>query len=286
MSGEKVLVTGATGQLGSRIVQQLLKRLPADDVVAGGRNSAKAPAGVTFRVVDYDKPATLDAALDGVTRVVLVSGNEVGKRVAQHRAVIDAAARAGVKLLAYTSILRARTSPLRLAVEHRGTEEALETGRVPYILLRNGWYNENYTGSARIATQLGFVQSASRDGRISSASRDDYAEGAAALILRGNHPAGQAYELAGSNSFTKRDFVDLLARKSGRAVTLQDLTESQYAQALSRAGLPEVFAGILSDSDARSADGWLFDDSRTLEKAIGRPTTPLEKTLDAALAAG
>ncbi len=230
MSNGKILVTGATGQLGTRIVQQLLKRLPADRIVAGGRNAAKAPQGVPFKIVDYDKPATIDAALDGVTRVVLVSGNEVGKRVAQHKAVIDAAARAGIELIAYTSILRADVNPLQLAAEHRGTEAVLAASGVPYITLRNGWYNENYTSSAPIAIQFGVVQSAAGEGRISTASRDDYAEAAAVLVLRDNHKPGQAYELSGSTSFSKREYAELLSRKSGKTVVVQDLTEAQYGR--------------------------------------------------------
>lgn len=285
MSNEKILVTGATGQLGALIVRHLLQKLPAGSVVAGGRNAAKAPPGVEFRPLDYDQPATLDAAMRGVTRVVLVSGSEVGRRVPQHKAVIDAAKRAGVKLLGYTSILKANANPFMLAAEHRGTEEVLAASELPHILLRNGWYTENYTGTAAIATQFGVIQSASGRGRFSTASRDDYAAGAAALILRNDHRPGQAYELAGSHSFSKHEFAELLSRKTGRPVVVKDLTESQYAAALMQAGLPEPFAKVLADSDAHSADGWLFDDSRTLERAIGRPTTTLEQTLDAALAA-
>jgi NAD(P)H dehydrogenase (quinone) len=284
MSSGKILVTGATGQLGSRIVQQLLKRVSADRIVAGGRSAAKAPQGVEFRALDYNDPASIDTALAGIARVVLVSGNEVGKRVAQHKAVIDAAARAGIQLIAYTSILRANVNPLQLAVEHRGTEEVLAASGVSFILLRNGWYSENYTGSAPVAIQYGVLQSASGDGRIATAARDDYAEAAAVLILRDGHKPGQAYELAGSTSFTKRDYAALLSRKSGKNVAVQDLTEAQYSASLVQVGLPEGFAAILADSDAKSGKGWLFDDSRTLEQIIGRPTTPLEKTLDAALA--
>ena len=283
MSSEKILVTGASGQLGGRIVAQLAQQLPAASIVAGSRRAAAVPPGVEWRELDYNRPDTIKAALAGITRVVLVSGNEVGKRVAQHKAVIDAAASAGVRLLAYTSILRANVNPLQLAAEHRGTEEVLAASGLPYIALRNGWYSENYTSTASLAIQFGVVQSASREGRIATASRDDYAAAAAALILRDDHKPGQAYELAGSNSFTKRDYAALLSRKSGKQVVVQDLTEAQYAAALVHAGLPEAFAAILADSDARSGDGWLFDDSRTLEKAIGRPTTPLEQTLDATL---
>lgn len=283
MSNGKILVTGATGLLGARIVQYLQKKLPPGQVVASGRNVIKAPQGVPFRVVDYDHPSTIEAALEGVERVVLVSGNEVGKRVQQHKAVIDAAAAAGVQLLAYTSILKADASPLLLAAEHRGTEEVLRAGKLPFILLRNGWYSENFTNTASLAIQLGFLQSAARDGRFSTAPRDDYAQAAAALILRDDHRPGQTYELAGSTSFSKYEYAELLSRKSGAQVTVQDLTEAQFAAALVKAGLPEGFAKILADSDAHAADGWLFDDSHTMEQVIGRAPITLEQTLDAAL---
>jgi NAD(P)H dehydrogenase (quinone) len=286
MRSERILVTGATGQLGALIVKHLLRAVPASCVVAGGRNAARAPAGVEFRHLDYNVPASADAAVQGITRVVLVSGSEVGKRVPQHQTVIDAAARAGVKLLGYTSILKADTNPFLLAEEHRGTEQVLGASKVPYILLRHGWYTENYTGTAQVAIQYGVINSASRDGRLSTASRDDYAAGDAALILRHDHRPGQAYELAGSSSFNKQEYADLLSRKSGKRVVVNNLSGSQYAAALVQVGLPEPVAGILADSDAKSADGWLFDASRTLERAIGRPTTPLETTLDEALAAG
>ena len=288
MSTEKVLVTGATGQLGSRIVQQLLRRLPAASIVASGRKADKAQAlvasGVEFRNLDYDAPASVDAAMAGVTRVVLVSGTDVGRRVPQHKAVIDAAARAGVKLLGYTSILRATESPLLLAQDHRGTEEALAASKVPFILLRHGWYTENSTNSAKLAIQFGVVQTCAGDGRFSTASRDDYAEADATLILRDGHAPGQRYELAGSTSFTRQEYADLLARKAGKRVACVQLSQEDYKAALVKAGLPDPVANIISNSDAGAAKGWLFDDSRTLEKTIGRPTVTLEQSLDAALA--
>ncbi|MEJ0100480.1 MAG: SDR family oxidoreductase [Pseudomonadota bacterium] len=283
MAAGKILVTGATGQLGRLIVKHLLRKLPAGSVVAGGRNAAKAPAGVDFRKLDYGAPDSIEAALAGITRVVLVSGSEVGKRVAQHRTVADAATRAGVELLAYTSILKADTNPFLLATEHRETEKVLAAGKLPYILLRNGWYSENYVGAAAMAVQFGTIQTAAGNARFSTAPRDDYAAGAAALILRDDHKPGQAYELAGSSSFTKQQLADIVSRKSGKKIVVENLTESAYVAALLQAGLPEPLAKILADSDAKSADGWLFDDSRTLEGAIGRPTVPLEQTLEAAL---
>jgi NAD(P)H dehydrogenase (quinone) len=254
-------------------------------VVAGGRNAARAPAGVEFRHLDYDAPASIDAAMRGITRVVLVSGSEVGKRVPQHLAVIEAAARAGVKLLGYTSILQADTNPFLLAEEHRGTEQVLGASKVPYILLRHGWYSENYTATAPLAIQFGVLLSASGNARISTATRDDYAAADAALILRDDHHPAEAYELAGSSSFTKQEFADLLARKSGKPVVVRNLSEGDYAAALMQAGLPEPVARVVADADAKAADGWLFDDSKTLERVIGRPTASLEQTLDAALSA-
>jgi NAD(P)H dehydrogenase (quinone) len=219
----------------------------------------------------------------GITRVVLVSGTDVGRRVPQHQAVIDAAARAGVKLLGYTSILRATESPLLLAQDHRGTEEVLAASKVPYILLRHGWYTENSTNSAKLAIQFGVVQTCAGDGRFSTASRDDYAEADATLILRDGHAPGQRYELAGSTSFTRQEYADLLARKAGKRVACVQLSQADYKAALVKAGLPDPVAHIISDSDAGAAKGWLFDDSRTLEKAIGRPTVTLEQSLDAVL---
>jgi NAD(P)H dehydrogenase (quinone) len=287
MSTETILVTGATGALGSRIVLSLLQKAPQATIIAGVRTPEKAAAlvakGAQVRLLDYDKPETIEAAMEGVTRVVLVSGNDVGRRVPQHKAVIDAAKRAGVKLLGYTSILRATESPLLLAQEHRGTEVALATSGLPHILLRHGWYTENSTSSAPLAVKFGVVQSCAGEGRFSTATRQDYAEGDAALILKDGHAPGQRYELAGSTSFSRGEYAALLSRLSGSPVRYQVMSQPDYAAALVAVGLPEPIARIISDSDAGAANGWLQDDSRTLEKVLGRPTMPLEEVVQQSL---
>jgi NAD(P)H dehydrogenase (quinone) len=287
MSMETILVTGATGNLGSKIVQSLLQKAPQAKVIAGARKQEKAAAlvgkGAEFRALDYDQPDTIEAALKGVTRVVLVSGTDVGRRVPQHKAVIDAAKRAGVKLLGYTSILRATESPLLLAQEHRGTEEVLAASGLPHILLRHGWYTENSTATAPLSVKFGVVQSCAADGRYSTATRQDYAEGDAALILRDGHSPGQRYELAGSTSWSKGEYAALLSRLSGKPVTYQAMSQPDFAASLVAAGLPEIVAKIISDSDAGAANGWLQDDSRTLEKVLGRPTQTLEKIVEQTL---
>ncbi|SAL34526.1 NmrA-like protein [Caballeronia sordidicola] len=282
-----IAVTGATGQLGRLVIEALLKTVPASQIVAAARTPEKAAdlaaRGVQVRRADYNEPATLDAAFAGVKKLLLVSSSEIGKRGTQHRAAIDAARRAGVELIAYTSVLHADTSPLGLAGEHRETEAALRDSGVPFVVLRNGWYTENYTGSLAPALEHGAILGNSRDGRISSAARADYAEAAALVITRGPQ-AGQIYELAGDTAYTLTDLAAEVARQSGKAVVYRDLSEADYKAALIGVGLPEPVAALISDSGTGTVKGALFDDSHQLSAILGRPTTPLATVVAAALA--
>lgn len=282
-----IVVTGATGQLGRLVIDALLQTVPAAQVVAAVRQPAKAAGlaarGVQVRRADYSQPATMDAAFQGATQLLLISSSEVGQRVAQHRAVIEAAQRAQVQLLAYTSLLHADTSPLGLAAEHQATEALLRASGLPVVLLRNGWYTENYTASVPAALAHGVLLGSAGTGRIASAARSDYAAAAAAVLTRPGQ-AGRVYELAGDTSYTLAEFAAALAVQSGQAVAYQDLPEADYRAALLAAGLPEGLASLLADSDAGAAQGALFDDQRQLSQLIGRPTTPLATTLRAALA--
>ncbi len=273
-----IVVTGATGQLGHLVIAALLKKMPASGIVAAVRNVEKAmdlaALGVQVRYADYDRPSTWDDALKGAERVLLISASEIGKRAKQHQSVIDAAKRAGVKLLAYTSVLRADTSPLGLAAEHRDTEAAIRSSGVSFVLLRHSWYTENYTGGVRTALEQGAVYGCAGNGRISSATRADYAEADVAALTADNQ-AGRIYELAGDTSYTLADFAAEISRQSGRSIRYVNLTEAEYRQALTKAGLPELVAALISDSDTGASKGGLFDDGRQLSKLIGRPTTSL-----------
>lgn len=273
-------VTGASGQLGRLVIESLLGKVAPGQIVALVRNPESvadfAAKGVTVRAFDYDAPETLASGLAGVTRLLLISGNAIGSRVPQHRAVIDAAKTAGVALIAYTSLLRAQTSPMQMAVEHKATEELLAASGVPHALLRNGWYTENYLMSAGPAIEHGVLIGSAGEGLVSGAARADYAEAAAVVLARGE--AG-TFELAGDSGFTHAELAAALAEASGKPVAYQDLPQAEYAQALEGAGLPGPFAAILADSDARVADGALFDDSKTLSGLIGRPTTPWRETI-------
>jgi NAD(P)H dehydrogenase (quinone) len=214
--------------------------------------------------------------------VLLVSSNEVGRRAAQHAAVIDAARRAGVRLLAYTSILHGDRSKLALAAEHQATEAALRASGLPHVLLRNGWYLENYTENLGPALQHGAVVGSAGAGRIAAAARSDYAEAAVAVLTGGDH-AGKAYELAGDRPFTMAELAAEVSRQSGRTIPYRDLPPEQYKAVLTGAGVPAAYAELLVDSDLGVARGELDDASGELRRLIGRPTTPLADAVRAAL---
>lgn len=277
-----IAITGATGQLGALAVEALLKTVPAKDIVAIVRNPAKAEAltqkGVVVRQGDYNDEAALTAALAGVDKLLLVSSSEVGQRAVQHRNVINAAKAAGVKFIAYTSLLHADKSPLGLHVEHVETEKMLAESGIPFALLRNGWYSENYLASAPAALAHGVFIGAAGEGKIASATREDYAAAAARVISEDGH-AGKVYELAGDNAWTLSELAAELSKQSGKTVVYQNLSEADFAAALKGVGLPEVFANLLADSDIGASKGGLFDDSHTLSKLIGRPTTPLAESV-------
>ena len=280
----KLLVTGATGQLGGLVIEALLETVPAGTIVAAVRDPAKAAAialrdkGVEVRVADYSQPETLARAMAGVDRLLLVSGSEIGKRTVQHRNVIDAAKHAGVGLIAYTSILHADTSPLFLAGEHRDTEAALAEAGVPFVLLRNGWYTEVYTWRLPLALKHGALIGAAGDGRISAAARADYARAAATVLAGGDH-AGRTYELAGDASFTLAELVAVVAEASGRPISYRNMSAEEFRSAATEAGVPDMFARLLSDTDAGTEQGALFDDRGELARLIGRPTTPFRTTI-------
>lgn len=281
-----IAITGATGQLGQQVIESLLQKTDANNLVALVRNPAKAEAlkalGVDVREADYDRPETLVPALKGVEKLLLISANEVGRRVPQHQAVIEAAKAAGVGLLAYTSILKADTSPMLMANEHKVTEALIQDSSIPAVILRNGWYSENYTQSIGSILQVGAVNGAAQDGRFHTATRKDYAE-AAAVVLTTENQAGKVYELAGDTGFTLAEFADALARKTGQAIGYNNMKGEEFAALLVQIGLPQLFAEALADSEVQAAEGWLADDSKTLSTLIGRSTTAFSESIAAVL---
>ncbi|MBJ2150928.1 SDR family oxidoreductase [Paracoccus sp. IB05] len=275
-----IAITGATGQLG-RLAIAATRTRGASPIALVRSPEKAADLGVGARAFDYDKADP--AALKGVDTLVLISANEVGKRFAQHKAVIDAAKAAGVKRIIYTSLLKGDASPMKLAAEHVETEAALRASGIAYTILRNGWYSENLTGALAPAIEHGTIIGSAGEGRYSAAARADYAEAIAVTAIEAGHE-NKIYELAGDTGFTGADLAAEVARQAGKPVGYVNLPEADYAKALEGFGLPAGFAAILADSDAQTAKGALFDDSKTLSRLIGHPTTPLTATVAAALA--
>ncbi|WP_406218571.1 SDR family oxidoreductase [Streptomyces decoyicus] len=281
-----IVVTGATGALGRLVIEELLKRTAPDEIVAVARDRAKAAGlaarGIGVEVADYSRPETLQGVFASGDRVLFISGNEAGRRLTQHRAVIDAAREAGVALLAYTSVLGGPSATFSIAEEHVATEQALLASGVPYCLLRNGWYHENYTGALATTLRTGAVVGSAGEGRVATAARRDYAE-AAAVVLTGSGHENTVYELSGDTAWTMAEYAAEVSRQTGRQIPYRDLPQERYVALMVEAGVPALGAQMVADADAGIARGELAATPGELSGLLGRPTTPLAEAITEAL---
>ena len=280
-------VTGASGPFGRHAIAGLIESgVAANDIVALVRTPSKvadpSEQGVQVRAADYSAPETLDAALAGVDTLLLVSGSEVGQRVAQHSNVIDAAKNAGVSRIAYTSVLRAETSELVLAPEHKATEEALRASGVAFTILRNGWYIENYLGQVEQSKAMGEIVGASGDGRVSAATRADFAAAAAAALVQPGHE-NAVYELGGAPAFTMTEFAAALSAATGTSIAYRDVTPEEHTAILESVGLDAGTAGFVTALEVGTKRGDLFTDSDDLQRLLGRESTPFAEALASAV---
>ena len=280
-----IVVTGATGHLGKHVIEGLLEKVPADQITAVVRSEEKAAdfaaRGVKIAVADYNAPKTFDGVFSAGDKVLLISGSEFDKgRVGQHTVVIDAAKAAGVALLAYTSAPGSLSAAL--ADDHRGTEAVILESGVTYALLRNGWYNENYTENLAPVLEYGAVVQAAGEGKVSSASRADYAAGAVA-VLTGEGHENKTYELGGDTAWSFAEYAAEVAKASGKDIAYNSVPVEAYTGILTGAGLPEPLAAILAGVDASIEKGELVVSSGDLSRLTGRPTTPISESVAAAL---
>ena len=281
----KYAVTGATGKLGRLVIDELLQKVNPADIVALARDPTALQAydqkGVDVRQADYDDPASLEAALSGVERVLLISGNAVGQRERQHGAVIEAAKKAGVSYLAYTSVLNAQASKLMLAPEHVATEKLLEGSGLNHDVLRMPWYSENYVGALGPSIEHGAIYGATGEGKLATATRADLAAAAVGALI--DSPGGRTYELAGNHPWTMQEFADEVSRQAGKPVTYVNQSESDYKQTLEGAGLPSHVATLLASTSYLAGHGELYSDSTDLSDLAGRQSTPIHETIRQAL---
>jgi NAD(P)H dehydrogenase (quinone) len=277
-----IVVTGATGQLGQHVIHRLLKRVQGAQVIAAVRRPEKAKdltaLGVQVREADYSRPETLLSAFAGAEKMLLISSSEFGQLVTQHEAVVDAAKRVGVKMLAYTSILRADSSTLALAPEHKATEKYVRTCGLPFVFLRNGWYLENHTEALKPAIQHGAILGAAGNGRFASATRSDYAAAAVAVLTGSGHES-KVYELAGDVPYTLSELAAEVSKQAGKPIAYRNLQREEYADALVSFGLPAPLASLLADADLGAARGELNSSSHDLRSLIGRPTVTLAEAI-------
>ncbi|RIJ77789.1 SDR family oxidoreductase [Nakamurella silvestris] len=282
-----IVVIGATGKLGRLVVEDLLaKKVPAGDVVAAGRNRTAleelGALGVRTATVDFGRPDTIGAAVSAGDTLLLISGSEVGRRIDQHRNVIEAAKAAGVARIVYTSAPQATTSALILAPEHKATEELIVASGLPYTILRNGWYNENYVATVDQARQTGVVLASAGDGKVSSANRSDYAEAAAVVLTQDGHE-GKVYELSGDTAWDQGHLASVIGEIIDSPVTYRSVTPEEQAAILKEAGLDEGTIGFVVGLDGNIRDGLLGETSGELAALIGHPTVPLAEGLRAAV---
>ncbi|TDS63635.1 SDR family oxidoreductase [Myroides indicus] len=275
----KIGITGTTGQLGRLVVEKMKQRVNSDNLVALVRSPEKAAdLGIDARPFDYDNPEAILQGLNGIDNLLLISGSEIGQRKTQHKNIIEAAQKAGVKWIVYTSLLHADTSSLSLAKEHIETEKMLKDSGIPYTILRNGWYTENYMGSVSGALQAGVLIGSAGDGKISSAAREDFAE-AAAVVLTSDKQIGKVYELAGDESYTLKDLAAEISKQTGKKIPYNNLSEDEHVEILNKQGLPEGLAQMLAGFDAGTSHNDLFDDGKELSRLIGRPTISLAEAV-------
>jgi NAD(P)H dehydrogenase (quinone) len=285
-----VVVTGATGHLGRLIIQHLLERgMQASEIIATGRSAEKlaelaAASGVATAVIDYTQPETLDAAFAGARTLMFVSGSEAGQRIEQHRNVVDAAVRAGISRIVYTSAPHADTTTLILAPEHKATEEMIRETGISFTFLRNNWYTENYVGAFKQSRASGTYLASVGDGRVASASRTDYAEAAAVVLTEEGHE-NTVYELSGDVAWNGNELAAAFSRLAGSDIPYAPVTPEGHADVLRSLGLDEGSVGFVVRLDGDTREGTLAETSGDLSRLIGRPTTPLLEGLRQALSA-
>ena len=278
----KILVTGATGKLGSKVMESLLHKVSAKSLAVSVRNPEKAQKlkalGVDVRQGDFDKPEALKNTFAGIDRVLIISTDgDNATRIRQHKNAVEAAKAAGVKFIAYTSLANADNSALSLAQVHRATEAQIKETGIPYAMLRNNWYLENETAGIKASAEGAPWTTAAGDGKVGWALQKDYAE-AAAGVLSGEGHENKTYELSGT-PLTQQELVSALQEVAGIKIKIVKVSDEEYKKAMQAAGLPDFVVSLLCDIQKAIRNDSLNVRSNDFEKLIGRPPTPIKEAL-------
>lgn len=278
----KILVTGATGKLGSKVMETLLKTVPANQLAVSVRNPEKAEGlrarGVEVRQGDFDRPETLDTAFAGIDRILIISADGDNEtRIRQHLDAVDAAVRAKVGFIVYTSLAKASESRNLMAPPHQATEKAIKNAGIPYTFLRNNWYLENEISSFQgVLAGAPWVTSAG-SGKVGWALQQEYAD-AAAAVLTGSGHENKTYELSGK-PLTQEELAGALGSVLNKEVPVQQVDDAAYAEIMKNAGVPDFVVPILVGIQQSIREGTLDVESTDFEKLLGRPLTPIREAI-------
>ena len=281
-----IVITGASGHLGRGVVEEALQRVDAADLILVTRHpdalAEDAERGAQVRHGDFTDPAGLGEAFAGGERLLLISSSVIGpERVAQHHTAIDAAVAAGVRFIAYTSIVNpSDENPAAVAPDHKATEDKLRSSGVEWAFLRNSIYADLEADNLAAAQATGTLVTNAGNGRIAYLARADAAAAAAAVIMGSGHE-GKAYDITGPELLDADDRAAVFAAIAGTPVEVVHVDDEAYAAGLAEAtGLP-IEAGRLYASFGRAArEGRLDASSDALERLTGRRGTSLRALLE------
>ena len=281
-----ILVTGASGKLGGQVIETLLTNsVPANQIAALIRNTNKATdlkeKGIDIRLGDYDNKAALDEAMKGVDKVLLVSGGNADNGLDQHYNVVDAAKKAGVKCMAYTSHCLTDRSTLvnKLMLRHFETEDYIIASGMNHILFRNILYMDSMATFMIGKNWLeNGINLPAGDGCVSYALRSDEAE-AIGNVLTGDNCNNRIYNFTGSSMYSFYDVADTLSELSGKEIIYTPVDAETYKANAKESGIPgHALEAIISFmTDIKNGQGSTV--STDMEKALGRKPVDLKAGL-------
>ena len=283
---EKIVVTGASGKLGKLVLKELLAA-GAADILATTRtpeNLAEfASQGVDVRQADFKNPASLEDAFKGGTRLLLISTTDVGSRVPQHGAAIDAAKAAGVEHVIYTSWPDPQHSVAAVSPDHAATEDLVLKSGLKFTFLGNYLYSETLMFGLPKALETGKLFGAAGDGRAAYVTRQDCAYAAAGVLNNAVRYENKRLGISGPVAYTRSEIAQLASGITGKPLVYVDLPAEDFGKALVGAGMPEGFAKLFVSFELAIKAGELEAVTQDVSEVSGHTPASLSDFLKSAL---